>query len=60
MRSSELAAIEAAREAERPAARRIVHRDIKPGNMRPRNIRAEVEQEFRDSGARVWREEVGT
>ena len=56
MRSSELRAIEEARAAERPArARRVVHREVKPRNAR--NLRAEVEQAFRDAGARVWREE---
>ncbi len=54
MRSSELRAIEAARAVERPS-RRVVHRDLKPAKMR--NLRAEVEQEFREAGAKVFREE---
>lgn len=56
MRPAELAAIEEVRSAERPPARRDRRRDVKPGNVRPRNLRAEVEQAFRDAGARVWRE----
>lgn len=54
MRSSELRAIEERRAAERPTPR-IVHRDPKPAKKR--NVRAEVEQEFRECGAHVWREE---
>jgi hypothetical protein len=56
MRSSELKEIEEARASERPL-RRIVHRDVKP--QKGRNLRREVEQEFRDAGAHVWREEDG-
>ena len=56
MRSSELAALEAARAAERPRRRRVVHRDVKPAKVR--DLRSEVEQAFRDAGAKVFREEV--
>lgn len=59
MRSSELREIEKARAAERPARpRRIAHRDTKPANViKPRNLRAEVEQAFRDVGAKIFRED---
>lgn len=61
MRSSELRKLEAARAAERPAQRRVGHRDIKPTNVskgwNPRTIRGEVEAELRANGATVWREE---
>lgn len=56
MRSSELRAIEAAREAQRRRKKRVLHRELRP--LKVRNLRSEVEQIFREAGAYVWREET--
>lgn len=50
MRSSELKRLEAQRAATKP----VVRRDVKPAKV---SLRAQVEQEFRDMGAKVFREE---